>query len=165
MARALGVFQEAYTVRICAKSNTVEKHSASEVPSAHVWALLISLQLLLQYKHAFCSFWCLLMWYHDFCLCCCAADICRHTFGWGYLRAWVTELGPLRSWLSVLGLAYLVYEMLTRECGCLHYSQSLWTGAFFWDSISPVRYQMGSCNSSSPSIWRKLRIWHSLFDV
>ena len=39
MARALDVCQEDYTVRICAKSNTVEKHDHQEVPPAHVCAL------------------------------------------------------------------------------------------------------------------------------
>ena len=47
MARSLDLRQEADTVRICANSNIVEKHSASEVPSAHVRAPFISLQLLL----------------------------------------------------------------------------------------------------------------------
>ena len=53
MARALDVCQEAYTVRISAKSNIVEKHDHQ---GAHLWAPLISLQLLLEYKHISCSF-------------------------------------------------------------------------------------------------------------
>ena len=56
MARALDVCQEAYTVRICAKSNIVEKHDHQGVTFAHSCAPLISLQLLLEYKHISCSF-------------------------------------------------------------------------------------------------------------
>ena len=56
MARALDVCREAYTVRISAKSNIVEKHDHQGVTFAHLCAPLISLQLLLEYKHISCSF-------------------------------------------------------------------------------------------------------------
>ena len=74
---------------------------SSEVPYAHVWAPLISLQLLLEYKHAFCSCWCLLEWYHDFCMWWCPPDM---SLWLGTFEHEFVNLGCWRSWLSVWAL-------------------------------------------------------------
>ena len=151
MARALDVCQEDYTVRICAKSNTVEKHDHHRslllmcvhchITTTFAWVQTCFLFVLMPPN--------VVSWLLFVLMC------CRHMSP--YLWLGVPSSMSYWTWAVAvliigLGLAYLVNEMLSWECCCLHYSQSLWTVAFFWDSISPVRYQMGSCNSSSPSI-------------